>query len=426
MKQSIYNLLIIHNRKHSGILIKTVTILTIHYPPDYASSAILMEELASGLSGNGFKVSILSSQPIYNTEIKCKSNEIKNGVSITRINSLGLNKNKKVVKILNTIWFSLYVLFKLILNNQSEKETYIFTTNPPILPVIGLLVKILKKNNFVLLMYDINPDASLRLKYASNSVITKIWTYFNKLSFLKSSKIIVISEAMKEYITKKYNVNGIYNNEKIKVIHNWANQNTIKPVDIKENKFIIDNNIQEKFIINYSGNIGIAQNFDGLLKSALLLDRNDFAFLFIGDGAKKKSIEEFVNNNSLENILFYKYQSKKYIPVVMGASNLSVVHLEEEVEELCMPSKLYYILAIAKPILAFCKESSELGKIIKEADCGYIVSHDDPWKIAEIILNLKNDKVLQKRLSNNSLNYFLKNYTIEKAISEYSKVLNSI
>jgi glycosyltransferase involved in cell wall biosynthesis len=407
-------------------LIRSVNILTIHYPPDHASAAILMEELASGLSNKGFKVSILTSQPIYNTEIKCESNEIKNGVSITRISSLGLNKNKKVAKILNTVWFSLNVLLSLTLINENEKETYLFTTNPPILPVIALLVKILKKNNIVLLMYDINPDASLRLNYVSNSLITKLWTYFNKLAYLKSYKIITISDAMKKYITEKYFGNEILNSEKIKVIHNWANQNHIKPVEINKNEFINENNLKEKFIINYSGNIGIAQNFDGLLKSALLLRRKDIAFIFIGDGVKKESIVEFVKNYSIENIHFFKYYNKNYIPMVMGASALSVVHLEKEVEDLCMPSKLYYILALAKPILAFCRESSELGKIIKEADCGYIVSHNEPEKIEEIILNLKNDKVLRKRLSNNSLNYFLKNFTIEKAIDEYSKVLNSI
>jgi colanic acid biosynthesis glycosyl transferase WcaI len=407
---------------------KTVRILTLHYYPDYASAALLMEELANGLKEMNFNVDVLTSQPIYNKEKKDKEFDNCNGVNIFRVSSLGLNKNLKMVKILNSIWFFLSICSKVLFFEDGKNVIYLLTSNPPILPIIGLIIKFFKGNKFVTLVYDINPDASTKLGYVSNRTFTvKLWIFLNKLVFNQSSIVIAISEQMKNYILKNYLENDFIKDEKIKIIHNWANPELIKPLNKDKNIFIKRNNLQNKFIINYSGNIGIAQKFDGLLNCALLLKKEkDIAFIFFGNGVKKKSIVNFVENNRLTNFYFQDYQPKQILQEVLSTSDLSVVHLEKEVEGLSMPSKLYCILASGRPVLAFCDKNSDLGKIIIESKCGFVVSHNEPEKIVNIILELKENRKLHERLSFNGRNYFLKHFTLEKAIRKYYQIFSII
>lgn len=406
---------------------KTIRILTLHYPPDIASAALLMEELANGLKDKNYNIEVLTSQPIYNTETKSKKYENINGVNIYRIESLGLNKNSKYVKILNSIWFFFNICIKILFSEDSKKVIYLLTSNPPILPLFGLLIKMLKGNKFVLLIYDINPEASEKLGYVSkNSIIVKLWIYFNELVIKKSKNIIVISEQMKTHILESYLKNDSRKSDKIHVIHNWADPKLIKPLNKDDSIFIKSNNLKGKFVINYSGNIGIAQKFDGLLKASLLLRDFDIAFIFFGDGVNKKGIIEFAEQNRLSNFYFHDYKPKQMLPEVQTASDLSVVHLENEIEDLCMPSKLYYILAFGKPILAFCNKNSDLGKIITEAQCGFIVSHNEPEEIAKIIMKLKSNKELRDRMSINGRRYFLEHFTLEIAIEKYNRLFSAI
>lgn len=406
---------------------KTIRILTLHYPPDIASASLLMEELANGLKDKNYNIEVLTSQPIYNTETKSKEYEKINGVNIYRIESSGLNKNLKYVKILNSIWFFLNICMKLLFSEDSKNVIYLLTSNPPILPLFGLLIKMLKGNKFVLLLYDINPDASEKLGYVSkNSIIVKLWIYFNELVFKKSKYIIVMSEQMKTYVLESYLKNDLRKSDKIHVIHNWADPKFIKPLNKDDSIFIKNNNLTGKFVINYSGNIGIAQKFDGLLKASLLLRDFDIAFIFFGDGVNKKRIMEFVEQNRLSNFYFQGYKPKQVLNEVLSASDVSVVHLESEVERFCMPSKLYYIIATGKPILAFCNKNSDLGKIINEAQCGFIVSHNEPEEIARIIMELKSNKELRDRMSLNGRSYFLEHFTLEIAIEKYNRLFSAI
>lgn len=404
-----------------------VKILDLHYLPDFASAAILIEELAVSLSGSGFAVEVLTSQPIYDTKRKSHRREITDGVNIERIGSLGIDKSKKIAKILNSLWYCLNVFIKLLIFPGSKKAVYVFTTNPPVLILLGPFLKYFRHIKYTLLIYDINPDASTGIKYANpNSMIVKIWKYLNKSAYKNASAIITISDAMKEYIKKNYCRNTEDTRKKIIVIHNWADKNFINPQPKRDSIYVRQNKLENKFLVLYAGNIGICQKFDGLLEASLLLRDKDIAFVFFGEGKGKKEIVDFKVKKNLLNYYFFEYQEKKELPSVFGTSDLSVVHLERDLENFCMPSKLYYILASGRPILAFCSEDSELARIINDAECGYSVTHKDPRKITEIILTLKNDTKLQEKLGRNSRNYFLEHYDINKSVAKYENVLKSV
>jgi glycosyltransferase involved in cell wall biosynthesis len=406
-----------------------VRILTQHFYPDTVSTGNLLTELAIGFSKNGFDIEVFTSQPLFDIKMKCNKYEEYKGLKIFRLSSARFSKNSKFGKVFNYFNYFFKTFFKILFTSNKKKCVYLIVSNPPFLPVIGAVMNYLRKIKFIHLLYDIHPDSAVNTGYlkASNFVV-KIWNFINRSIYKKSAHIIVLSEQMKTVVENKLRNLGVKNSglNKISIIDNWADSEYLKPVKFEDNPFIKENNFSGKFIVNYSGNIGVAQKFESIMEAAVRLKEIDIdiLFLFIGDGVKKKSMEKQKEEKSLSNLIFMEYQPKDILPYALTAANLSVVHLEKEVEGLAMPSKLYTILACGTPVLAFCDENSDLGRIIKKSECGMIVNHNDVDGIVNSIIKMKNNPDFQEEFSKNSRKYFEDYYTFEHSLKKYIDVFN--
>jgi glycosyltransferase involved in cell wall biosynthesis len=407
-----------------------IRLLTQHFYPDTVSTGNLLTELALGLKKCGFDIEVFTSQPLFDVKIKCKKFEEYKGIKIFRLTSTRFNKNSKFGKAFNYCNYFLKTSLKVLFSSNKQNCAYLIVSNPPFLPMIGVFLNYIKKIKFVHLLYDVLPESAVNTGYISEkSIIVKLWNFINKFIYKKSTHIIVLSEQMEKFVQDKLLSLGVKPElaDKITIIDNWADANFLKPVNFEDNLFIKKHNFVNKFIINYSGNMGVSQRFDALMEAAIKLNDidKDVIFLFVGDGVKKKQILKIKEEKSLSNIVMMGYQPKDELPHVLTASHLSVVHLEKEIEGLAMPSKLYTILACGTPVLAFCDEKSDLGKIVKDADCGYIVNHDNVDNIIQSIEQLKNNPEKQKLFSKNARCYFENNYTFERALQKYVEIFKN-
>jgi glycosyltransferase involved in cell wall biosynthesis len=406
-----------------------IRILTQHFYPDSATVSSLLTQLATGLVSDGFEIEVFTSQPRDDLLFKLPKYEVYNSIKIFRLSSFLFNKTKKAGATLNYLYFFIKTFIRLLFISNKEKVIYLIVTNPPFLSFIGVFMCYIKGTKFVNLLYDVLPEPYINIKYISQkSLYVKLWQYLNKLSYKKSSKIVVNTDKIKKTIENK--LFNIYKNSnhfnKISVISNWADEEYFRPIDIESNIFIKQNNLQNKFLINYAGTIGLLQEFSSLFELAKKLKNENIIFLIIGDGVKKKNLELEKEKYELNNVHFFPYQDKEMLTFAQAASHLSVVHLEKEVEGFCMPSKLCSILATGTPVLALCEQSSELAKIIEVAKCGFSATHKETDKIIDFIFKLKNNNQLEKNLRKNAREYFEKYYTKKAAIEKYKNLINEL
>ena len=407
----------------------TIRILSLHFYPDSSSTGNLLSDLALGLVKNGFNVEVFTSQPLDNIKNVCPKYEEYNKIKIFRLSNLRINKHKKIGKVFNFLNYFFKTFFKVIFSSHNENILYLIVSNPPFLPIIGAMMSYLRNIHFIHILHDIQPEESINTNYVSSkSLYVKIWKFLNKYIYKKSSHIIVLSDGMKKTVENKLDkiYKGKKHKEKISIIHNWADGEYLKPISFSDNVFIKQHNLENKFIINYSGNLGVYQKFDSILEVTKRLKNENIVFLFIGDGVKKNSMIKFKEDFGLNNVLFFPYLDKKILPHALTASHLSIVHLEREIEGLAMPSKFYSILATGTPVLAFTRDGSDLQKIVIDANCGCVVSHDDIDGIVDKIYKVKNVRNLQEELGKNSRKYFENNFTSKHAVVKYIDVINSV
>lgn len=402
-----------------------IKILSQYFYPDIASTGQLLTELSLGLTKKNIGVRVITAKPTYAGKINAPKKELYGSVNIRRLKTTRFNKNTKRGQIFNSI--SYFVRSFLYLLLSSDKTPILLVSNPPFLPFLGYLLYKLRGIVYIILVHDVFPEKAISLDYVSQKgFIAWLWTFIDKKSLKKARKIIAISETMKEYLLRKFSKYGFVYKDNIIVIHNWADSNFIKPVEEENNIFIEEHSLNGKFIVQYSGNIGASYELEVLIEAARKVQDPQVLFLIIGDGVKKEKLSRMVKEYSLNNVVFIPYQKKSMLPYSLTASSVSIVTYEKAMEGLLMPSKLYTILASGRAIISFCDENSEVGKIIKNAECGFAIGHSDLEKLLEKIYFLKSNPALRCEMGNNARKFFEKNFTLDHSLNKYIQVINEV
>jgi glycosyltransferase involved in cell wall biosynthesis len=279
-------------------------------------------------------------------------------------------------------------------------------TNPPFAALLPLILP----NRYSILVYDIYPD----ILYSTGTVskrswIVSLWSKLNKRVYSKADEIYTISEGMKHEVAK------YTDNRKIEVVPIWTNAGFFKPVQKKDNCFLKDLGFQNKFIVQYSGNLGNTHDIDVLVDVAYeLRNYEDIQFIIIGDGGKKKLIESKIKDYGVTNCLLLPWQPADMLPYTLTAPDIGVVTLGRESSNMSVPSKTFNLMSAGQPIMAIASEQSELNRLIKYYQAGACFSGENREGIKNFILSLRDNPKKRKEYSENAL-AASKDFTVENA-----------
>lgn len=308
-----------------------------------------------------------------NVKIICTS-ELKNNdelefvkEKITRLKEVDLDKNKSIQRIIKflIVTFKLaWTSFKLI--NKGDKVFSV--TNPAFLPIVLALLKKVKKFEYTLLVYDIFPENLVAANYLSKkNILYKITKSIFDWAYRQCDLLIVIGRDMEELVNNKTN-----NSVLTKLITNWCDIKTINIMKKNENEIIKKFDLQNNIVFSFVGNLGKAQGIEKLLESMNFVKNKNVKLLFIGDGLLRETIEQYIKKNTNNNIIYAgSYPSEKR-NLFLNACDISIVSLTDGMLGLGVPSKSYYNMAAAKPILFIGDSSSEIAKVITENDIGWV------------------------------------------------------
>lgn len=327
--------------------------------------------------------------------------------SVVIIKTIPYNRKNIITRFFS--WSFAFLHFLMIVAFKSRSFELFLVSNPPFNFFIPLFVK----NKFSLLVYDIYPETLVAQNILSNnSWLTKKWREANKKVFNKARQVFTISNDMKKILQQYVDA------DKIKVVYNWIHP--IEKIDRNNNQFLANHGIANKFIVLYSGNMGMTHDLDVLVDVAnLLKEHDDICFLFIGEGGKKKTIISQIEKHSLNNCLVLPYQPNDMLPQTMGGANIGIVTLDSGSDAFSIPSKTNRFLALGVPLLCVANKSSELSKIIDFNEVGKCFLKTECAEMASFILEMKknthkyqtyssNAKELSKNFSPKNAESFLK------------------
>ncbi len=212
--------------------------------------------------------------------------------------------------------------------------------------------------------------------------------HLNRFLISRAARIVALGETMAQRLIEGKGADP----RRVTVIHNWADTAAIVPSE-KQNAFAQAHGLHDRFVVLHAGNIGLSQNLDVVIEAAALLrDRHDIVFLFIGDGNRRAALEAAAAAQGLVNVRFLPFQPRDQLRWTYAASDVCLVSLKPGLAGYIVPSKLYPILAAGRPYLAAVEASSEVAAVTERYRCGVLVTPGDAASLAAQVERLAADR----------------------------------
>ncbi len=310
---------------------------------------------------------------------------------------------------------ALLEIYFLLLTKYRKQEVF-FISAPP----MGYLLNIVLPHKFSMLVWDVFPDTFKITGMQENHFIYKSWAKLNHISFKKAYKIFSIGNLMADLLSQ------YVSRDKIIIQPIWSIFQEKSTIAKNENVFIKEQNLENKFVVQYSGNIGLTHKVETMVVLAEKMQNyENIIFQIIGRGPRKKVLENLVQEKKLRNCQFLPFQSDDNFPYSLAAADLGVVILDEVISKGSVPSKAYNLMNYGIPSLYFSAPDSELQhytKIYKHAEC---FTEKELDKAEKFILKLIQDTAYYAELSANSIKA-AENFKRKNAMKFVEKYINEL
>ena len=360
---------------------KNLLIYAHYYIPDTASTGQILRELAEGMS-DSFNITIICVVPSYLGTIEDKYKTQKyyeeeiNGVKVLRIRVPEFSKTNKKSRIKNVVS---YFMGAMGATFKVGKMDYVFSiSQPPILGgLLGVWGKWVKHAKFIYNIQDFNPEQVLAVGYSKSRFITDVMMAFDKFSCKRSNLVITVGRDLVETVEKRFEGKKV---PKTVMINNWIDENEIYPLPENnervlafKKKYGLDN----KFVIMYSGNIGLYYDLENLIKvierfgtGTRTADGREVVFAFIGAGTVLDKLVSYVKEHNMDNVKFIPYQDKADLIYSLNAGDVHWCVNAKGIKGVSCPSKYYGLAAAGKPVIGVLESDSEVRCLIEDTHGG--------------------------------------------------------
>lgn len=307
----------------------------------------------------------------------------------------------------------MWQMWWLLMTSYKKSEVF-FVSVPPMAYLLNLILP----HKFSMMIWDVYPDIFKITGMSENHWVYRLWTQLNKWSFRRANTVFTMSDRMKVVLGQYAPL------AKIQVQPIWSIFQAPEPVPIEHNLFVQEHQIHDKFIVQYSGNIGLTHNVELLIDLADILKADgSILFQIIGRGPRKQHLEQLVKERNLPNCMFLPFQSDEMFPHSLSAANIGVVILDESVSKGSVPSKSYNLMAMGIPSLYFSAPDSELADYANKFKHAKCFGKSQLQEAAEFVQEMASNPVLRQQYSTNSLKAaaYFKRSNADALVSAYTK-----
>lgn len=396
-----------------------ILFITQYYPPEIGAASNRIGYFAQFMAKAGHEVSVLTSSPnypegkIYPGYKNRYSKQIENGVTVHRTRIFLTPKSGTISRLIHYLSF---IASSLVAKFKIARPDVIIATSPPLfVGLIGVIFKKLWRTKLVTDIRDIWPESVESVGAVKNSRLIKQAKKMAQWIYKSSDNITATSPGIQKQIPFP-----------VTIIPNGAELDLFKP-DTNGSQIRRKWNVEGKFVVLYTGNLGLAQAPEIFIKTAKILkgDHLDIAFLIVGSGVYFEKLQKEAHENGLTNLIFTGVQPRVRMPEFVAAADVCIIpYKAADTFRNTFPSKMFDYMAGGKPILINLE--GEASELIKKAQCGMLVKEEDAQDLANVILKLKADRNLTKALGKAGREFVEANYQRKKIATLLQQVVSQV
>ena len=232
----------------------------------------------------------------------------------------------------------------------------------------------------------------LAVGYTKNKLITDAMMWFDKFSCKRSDLVITVGRDLVETVENRFKGKKV---PKTVMINNWIDENEIYPLDENNEKvqaFRKKYSLDGKFVIMYSGNIGLYYDLENLIKvvervvdGTKTADGREVVFAFVGAGSVLDKLVLYVKEHHMDNVTFIPYQDKADLIYSLNAGDVHWCVNAKGIKGVSCPSKYYGLASAARPVIGVLESGSEIRCIIEDTKGGLCCEPGEYDKVEENI-----------------------------------------
>lgn len=418
-------------KRHSqaGKQLQTMRILiySYNYHPELIGIAPLMTELAEGLAQRGHQVRVVTGMPNYperriypGYQGRWYMTEVINSVTVQRSTLWIRGPHPGLLD--RILLDASFVCTSMVHALKSWAPDVVLATVPP-LPIClpATLLGLLRRCPVILNVQDILPEAAVHVGLLKNKTMIRVFEGLEKFAYQNSHTISVIAEGFVNNLISK----GV-KPEKIVLIPNWVNENFIRPLP-KENAFRAAHNLRGKFVVLYSGNIGLTQRLETAIEAAVFLRHiPEIVFVIVGEPTAIHELDDYCQVCKTPNVMLLPFEPHERLPEMLAAADVGLVMQKHNVISFNMPSKIPVHLASGRPIVASVPSSGTAARAVMESGGGIMVPPEDPEALASCILDLYKHPEKVEALGVKAREFAMSHYAFEGALRRYEDLFLTV
>jgi colanic acid biosynthesis glycosyl transferase WcaI len=402
---------------------KRVFFLNRYFFPDHCATSQLLSDLAFDLAAAGTDVHVITSQQLYDEpEARLPAQEVIRGVHIHRVSTTRFGRAKLIGRAVD--YLSFYVAARrALLTRIGRDDVVVAMTDPPLISVTAMQVARRRRARLINWLQDIYPEVALELgiPFLRGPILRSILRLRDRC--LKSAACnVVVGERMGAIVASR----GV-RPEYIHLIPNWTDDEEIRPIAHTANALRREWDLEHKFVLGYSGNLGRAHEYETVLGAAEIVKNNPtIIFLFVGGGHQFDRLARLTEERGLTNFRFVPYQDRAALKYSLAVPDVHWVSLRPELEGLIVPSKVYGVAAAGRPMISIAAKDGEIAGMVERHQCGINIDPGDSSGLASALLDLSNNADACSAMGNRARAMLDSHFTRRQAVQQWRDVIKRV
>jgi glycosyltransferase involved in cell wall biosynthesis len=394
-----------------------ILVLNQYYWPGVEATAQLLSQLCEALAVD-YDVTVVTGH--LHGHGGLPSDEVRHGVRIVRVRSTAYDRSQLHLRAMN---YASYLGDTVLTALRGKRPDLVLCmTDPPVVGDIGLLVARRFGAPLLVISQDVFPEIAERVKRLEQPLVLGALRKLVGLYLRRADRVVAIGETMKLRLEEK----GAPS-ERVEVIPNWVDTTELVP-EPRHNAWSNEQGLDEKFVVMHSGNVGHAQDLDTLVRAATFLrDLDRLQILVIGFGARHGQLTELAKRLDVKGtVRFLGYQPRRRLSLSLASADLHYVGLARGLSGFVVPSRVYGILAVGRPVLVSADADSETVRLVQEAKCGAVVPPGRPELVAGAIRDMMEGRLSLDGMGERGREWVEREADSEVAFGRYRRLVADV
>lgn len=372
-----------------------VAVLCTAYWPEQTGVGQTITEFAEYLAREGCEVRVATGMPSYpqwriwpEYRGRLWRTESHAGITLFRGWHFVRPRPSTLTRILHEVTISCTSLVNMVRALWRANVAYVVI--PPLaFALVGSLVAAAMGVRRVLIVKDIQPDASVELGMMRNPVFIAVSRWMARATYALASEIQTLGEGMRQRIARVAGARKV-----ITIVADTIDGAELAPVPFESNEFRRRFVPPGVFSVLHTGNMGKKQDLDLVVRAADRL-RHDTGihFYVFGDGAARAAFLERCAALELTNVSHFPLQERPMLRHMLSGADVVLVSQLPEVVDIVVPSKVVTALGAGAMVVAACDGASETARLVTASGGGLVIPASDEVALVNAIGRIRRGEV---------------------------------